>query len=684
VLKSLVAALISASAALALFAYAWLQFETYARARIDASIALVSQKIGAPIAIGGVEFSPSGAKIVDIRIGDESQMVISSLGVEINVNPLDTDFGEIRSVAVADMRIKTQNQRLGATLSPVKGSFSLTERSEEARRFIEKFFAALPSRELSMGSVGITLLTSDGDPMLTVQGLKVAIEREHSRVLVRVQEVKTRTGLSEKDLLARFELSPDAKDYRFFIRRKLNSSPNANNAWDLTGIMQKDLSAAQLTLDLHKTPSFIAPLIKELPFTLEELRGRAVVDLHRSDDTWQFNAQMQSQGSTVKIPIVSSTPIGPVYFDSQVVGSWVPSGRLLTVTSATIKLPDATTKNYGPEPLQIALNGSWQVETQSEVGHIINAHWQIAQSSCQTALLAAPPGLLPALTGFKLSGDLAASLDLSVKTHSLAETYFSLHDSLFGCRVDEAPYAYSVERLNGPFSLKRQASKNAPPVYLEVNPSSPSYTELARISRYVNATFIASEDASFFHHKGIDPSAIENALRRDLSEQRIALGGSTITMQTVKNLFLTHERTLSRKLQELFLAWHLEQILSKQRILEIYVNIVELGPGIYGVTEASRRFFGKGPDDLNLTEAAYLANLLPSPKIRYRYFCQGRITENFRDLVNGLLKRMVNLRHITAERFLQAVATPIRFNHDARLTAPDCSVKTVGASQSVP
>ena len=155
-------------------------------------------------------------------------------------------------------------------------------------------------------------------------------------------------------------------------------------------------------------------------------------------------------------------------------------------------------------------------------------------------------------------------------------------------------------------------------------------------------------------------------------------------MQTVKNLFLTPERTMSRKAQEIFLAWHLEQILSKERILEIYVNIVELGPGIYGVTTASQRFFGKSPDGLNLVEAAYLANLLPSPKIRDRYFCQGRVTANFRELVNGLLKRMVNLRHITSEHFLQAVSAPIEFNEDARLSAPDCPAKTVGAASRIP
>ena len=670
--------------ALCLFAYSWSQFEGYALSKVDASVEHASKKIGAPIAIGRVDIGLGSARFSDVRIGGEAQIVISSMRADLNINPLDSGFGEISSIAIADMRIKATEKQVRA---PLPGSTNamgdLVDRSQEAQRTIEKLFASLPSPELSMGSVGITLLDADGEAAVTVQGLKLSIERDASRVLVRLSELKTRGGIRERDLLARFELSPSAKDYRFFLRRK-DGSERKKNAWGVTGILQKDLRNIHLTADMHKVPTFITPLLKDLPIGLKQLRGRVILELSRGENLWQFNTQVQSQGSIVQLPLVSSQPLGPVYFDLKASGSYQPTSRLLTIDSGTISLPNSENREYGERVARIAINGSWQMEPLSLGGQVLNAHMNLPTTPCQTVLNAAPQGLLPSLNGFHLSGDVAATLDISLKTRSLGDAYFSLHDTLFNCGVQEAPYAYSAERLNGPFSIRRQVTKNSPPIDIEVSPSSPSYASLDRVSQHVNSTFVASEDAGFYLHKGIDAKAIESALRRDLNEQRIALGGSTITMQTVKNLFLTPERTMSRKAQEIFLAWHLEQILSKERILEIYVNIVELGPGIYGVATASQRFFGKSPDGLNLVEAAYLANLLPSPKIRYRYFCQGRVTANFRELVNGLLKRMVNLRHITSEHFLQAVSAPIEFSENERLSAPDCPAKTVGAASRIP
>ena len=677
-------ALISASVALCLFAYSWSQFEGYARSKIDASVDHASKKIGAPIIIGNVDIGLGSALFTDVRLGSEAQVVISSMRADLNINPFDASFGDIRSIAVADMRIKTTEKQVRAPLLGGGNTISdLSDRSQEAQRTIEKLFASLPSPELSMGSVGITLLDSDGEAALSVQGLKLSIERDASRVLVRLGELKTRSGIRERDLLARFELSPSAKDYRFFLRRKDGSNRN-KNAWGVTGILQKDLRNIQLTADMHSMPSFITPVFKDLPIGLKQLRGRVILELTRGENLWQFNTQVQSQGSIVQLPLVSSQPLGPVYFDLKASGSYQPTSRLLTIDSGTVSLPNHENREYGDRAARFALNGSWQMEPPSLGGQVVNAHLSLPSTPCQTVLNAAPQGLLPALNGFRLSGDVAATLDISMKTRSLGDAYVSLHDTLFNCKVDEAPYAYSAERLNGPFSIRRQVTKNSPPIDIEVSPSSPTYASLDKVSHNVNSTFVASEDAGFYLHKGVDINAIASALRRDLSEQRIALGGSTITMQTVKNLFLTPERTMSRKAQEIFLAWHLEHILSKDRILEIYVNIVELGPGIYGITTASQRFFGKSPDGLNLVEAAYLANLLPSPKIRYRYFCQGRVTANFRELVNGLLKRMVNLRHITSERFVEALSAPIEFNEDARLGAPDCNVKTMGAASQIP
>jgi membrane peptidoglycan carboxypeptidase len=210
------------------------------------------------------------------------------------------------------------------------------------------------------------------------------------------------------------------------------------------------------------------------------------------------------------------------------------------------------------------------------------------------------------------------------------------------------------------------------PIEVSVNPFSPDYTPIESIAKTVNLALVTSEDNAFFNHKGIDLFALENAIHRNFKEKRIAVGGSTITMQTVKNLYLGHERTISRKIQEFFLAWHLEKILDKNRILEIYMNIVEFGPGVYGITNASQHFFGKHPFDLNLVESAYLASVLPSPKGRYQNFCNGKLSAGFKDLVYGLLKRMLHLNRIPYERYASAMGVQLEFNSRARTTTEGC------------
>jgi membrane peptidoglycan carboxypeptidase len=140
-------------------------------------------------------------------------------------------------------------------------------------------------------------------------------------------------------------------------------------------------------------------------------------------------------------------------------------------------------------------------------------------------------------------------------------------------------------------------------------------------------------------------------------------------MQTVKNLFLARDKTISRKLQEMFLAWHLERTISKERILEIYLNMVEFGPGLYGIGRASQKFFSKDPRDLTLKEAIYLASLLPAPIPRYRYFCAGELTPNYNKIVKQLLDRMLALGRITASQYQTALAEKLEFSKIERESA---------------
>ncbi|HEX3440559.1 MAG TPA: transglycosylase domain-containing protein [Pseudolabrys sp.] len=136
---------------------------------------------------------------------------------------------------------------------------------------------------------------------------------------------------------------------------------------------------------------------------------------------------------------------------------------------------------------------------------------------------------------------------------------------------------------------------------------------LKELPAYVPRAFVAIEDRRFYDHYGVDPLGIGRALIANILHRGVAQGGSTITQQLAKNLFLTQERTLTRKMQEVLLALWLERKFSKTQILELYLNRVYFGSGAYGIEEASQRYFGKSAKQISLAEAALLAGLVKSP-----------------------------------------------------------------------
>jgi 1A family penicillin-binding protein len=184
-------------------------------------------------------------------------------------------------------------------------------------------------------------------------------------------------------------------------------------------------------------------------------------------------------------------------------------------------------------------------------------------------------------------------------------------------------------------------------------------TPLSRVPRQVRAAFIATEDRRFYYHGGIDWRSAARAAFRNLSDVSYREGFSTITMQVVRNAFLPHlsgERSLRRKLIELELARRLERTLTKQQILEIYLNIIYLGNGTYGVEAASRDLFGKSVERLSLAEAATLAGLAKGPSI-YAPRRHAERALDRRDLVLSLMAREGYVTPAAAER---ARAEPLR------------------------
>ena len=141
-----------------------------------------------------------------------------------------------------------------------------------------------------------------------------------------------------------------------------------------------------------------------------------------------------------------------------------------------------------------------------------------------------------------------------------------------------------------------------------------AWVPVSQISPHLRHAVVAAEDASFFTHEGFDWEGIKEAAKYDLEAGELKRGGSTITQQLAKNLYLSSERSLFRKAREALITRSLEQHLTKKRILELYLNVAEWGRGVYGAEAAARHHFGKSASDLTQDEAAWLAAILPSPR----------------------------------------------------------------------
>jgi monofunctional biosynthetic peptidoglycan transglycosylase len=169
-----------------------------------------------------------------------------------------------------------------------------------------------------------------------------------------------------------------------------------------------------------------------------------------------------------------------------------------------------------------------------------------------------------------------------------------------------------------------------------------TWVDYARISPHLKRAVLVAEDVNFFSHRGFDTGEIGLALREALETGEAPRGASTITQQLAKNLWLSPSRNPVRKAKETLLTWQLERALSKRRMLEIYLNVVEFGPAIHGAEAASRRYFGKPAADLDEVESAQLAASLPRPSTWH----PGSASRSYRRYVESIRRRMAKAEFV--------------------------------------
>ncbi|HVO68248.1 MAG TPA: monofunctional biosynthetic peptidoglycan transglycosylase [Syntrophales bacterium] len=161
---------------------------------------------------------------------------------------------------------------------------------------------------------------------------------------------------------------------------------------------------------------------------------------------------------------------------------------------------------------------------------------------------------------------------------------------------------------------------------------------LAQVSPYVIKAVIIAEDDKFWTHEGFDYDAIQKAIEKDIKKKKFAIGGSTISQQLAKNLYLTPSKNPVRKIKEAILTWRIERNLSKKRIIELYLNVAEWGDGLFGIGVAAHSYFGKSASELTAKEAARLASVLPNPR-RFNPAGDSRYVENRSDKIYEIMVR---------------------------------------------
>ena len=263
-----------------------------------------------------------------------------------------------------------------------------------------------------------------------------------------------------------------------------------------------------------------------------------------------------------------------------------------------------------------------------------------------------PEWLFTNLSGLQTSGNLSFYLDFFVD--------LSAPDSLrFEMELDRQQFRVvsygkgDLLKLDSSFLYTAFEDGEAVRTF-EVGPVNPNFRKLTQISPFLQYAVMTSEDGGFYQHRGFLAEAFRDAIIENIKEGRFVRGGSTISMQLIKNVFLSRNKTIARKLEEALIVWLIEnqQLCSKDRMFEVYLNIIEWGPLIYGANEASHFYFNKDASRLTLAEAIFMASIIPRPKwYKYNFDETGHLRASMAEFYRLVSSKMLNKGWITQHDF---------------------------------
>ncbi|HQI70185.1 MAG TPA: biosynthetic peptidoglycan transglycosylase, partial [Bacteroidales bacterium] len=267
-----------------------------------------------------------------------------------------------------------------------------------------------------------------------------------------------------------------------------------------------------------------------------------------------------------------------------------------------------------------------------------------------------PGGMFANFAGFRTKGKLRLSVNFDLDMHQPDSLKF--YATLTGNDFRIIKYgATDFRMINGSFS--HTAYVNGMPVRtFIVGPDNPAYTPLEMISPYLKDAVLISENGGFFYGDGFNVAAFRESIIANIHAGRFVRGGSTIDMQLVKNVFLSKNKNIARKAEEILISWLINNnhLCSKEKMYEVYLNLIEWGPGVYGISEASEYYFQKKPSQLSLSESIFLASIIPKPRWFKSSFDEtGKLSSRYQGYFNLIAKKMIDKGGATPQDTLDMI-----------------------------
>ncbi len=386
---------------------------------------------------------------------------------------------------------------------------------------------------------------------------------------------------------------------------------NGAAIWHVSGTA--DPSSREYNLALYADGRDGKPRPLELPYLQERFHLKLQADTVRAElrdvDRSGGEFRLEGAGSVTNLRINH-----PAISPTDVLVNWAAMDANLFVGENYVGVDSSSTIYLG----QVSARPF--VKYTLSPAKVYNVQLHTDPLDAQALFNSFPRGLFESLEGIRVSGKLKYDLLLNLDTALPDSVKFDSKLTADNFKILKLGKT-NFTLINQPF-VYTPYEKGKPVRDIIVGPQNPDYTPINTIAPDLRNALLTSEDYNFFTHKGFNEKAFRVSIATNYKAGSFKRGASTVSMQLVKNAFLNRNKTLSRKVEEILIVWLIENqhLVSKERMYEVYLNIIEWGRNVYGIGEAARYYFGKSPAELDLGESIFLAFVVPKPKAALNYF----------------------------------------------------------------